>query len=184
MRLHVGRMGIASKCILHLAKRWRGSVVFPAKVLVAMDGSPEAVPALEAAVDLASGTGSELHVVHVVSTVPMMPYPGVAAQKKSDAYLEQRRLGGLRLLEHQAGRVRDLGWAVAATHYREGVPEREVLKLGDELDAGIIVTGGQKRPWFVRIFGRGFSSKVLNRANRPVLVVGKKSGPQSSAVPK
>ena len=87
--------------------------MFPAKVLVAMDGSPEAIPALEAAVDLASGTGSELHVVHVVSTVPMMPYPGVAAQKKSDAYLERRRLGGLRLLEYQAGRVRDLGCAAA-----------------------------------------------------------------------
>jgi nucleotide-binding universal stress UspA family protein len=157
--------------------------VFPAKVLVAVDGSAESVPALEAAVDLSSGTGSELHIVHVVSTVPTMPYPGVAAQKKSEVHLEQRRLGGLRLLEYQTGRVKDLGWGVAATHYREGVPEKEVLKLGEGLDAGIIVTGGRKRPWFERIFGAGFSNRVLRRANRPVLVVGQ-HGPQSSAVPK
>lgn len=148
--------------------------MFPAKVLVAMDGTAESVPALEAAVDLSGGTGSELHIVHVVSTIPTMPYPGVAAQKKSDAYLEQRRLGGLRLLEYQAGRARDLGWGVAATHYREGIPEKEVLKLGKDLDAGIIVTGGQKRPWFARIFGAGFSTKVLRRADRPVLVVGQR----------
>ena len=158
--------------------------MFPAKVLVAMDGTAEAVPALEAAVDLSSGTGSELHIVHVVSTVPMMPYPGVAAQKKSEAYLEQRRLGGLRLLEHQARRARDLGGDVAATHYREGVPEKEVLALARKLDAGIIVTGGQKRPWFERIFGAGFSTKVLRRADRPVLVVGRsepRRGPQHAA---
>lgn len=155
--------------------------MFPAKVLLAVDGSAEAVPALGAAVDLASGTGSELHIVHVVSTVPTMPYPGVRGQEKSEAYLEQRRLGGLRLLEYQSGRVRDLGWAVAATHYREGVPEREVLDLGREIDAGIIVTGGQKRPWFERIFGAGFSTKVLRRADRPVLVVGK-GGSRGSTV--
>ena len=148
--------------------------MFPAKVLVAIDGTAEAAPALEAAVDLAGGTGSELHLVHVVSTVPMMPYPGVAGQRKAEAYLEQRRLGGLRLLEYQAGRARDLGWSVAATHYKEGVPEREVLELGKGLDAGIIVTGGQKRPWFARIFGAGFSTKVLRRADRPVLVVGQR----------
>lgn len=157
--------------------------MFPTKILVAMDGTAEAVPALEAAVDLSSGTGSELHMVHVVSTVPMMPYPSVAAQKKSDAYLEQRRLGGLRLLEYQAGRANDLGWVVAATHYREGVPEREVLKLAEDLDAGIIVTGGHKRPWFERIFGAGFSTRVLRRADRPVLVVGRR-GSQASAVPR
>jgi nucleotide-binding universal stress UspA family protein len=155
--------------------------VFPAKVLVATNGTAEAAPALEAAVDLSSGTGSELHIVHVVSTVPVMPYPGVTAQKKSEAFLEQRRLGGLRLLEYQSGRVRDLGWDVAATHYREGVPEKEVLKLGRDLDAGIIVTGGQKRPWFERIFGAGFSTKVLRRADRPVLVVGQRGSQSVSA---
>jgi len=46
-----------------------------ARILLATDGSGEASLAEEAAVDLARGTGSELHVVYVVSTVPELPYP-------------------------------------------------------------------------------------------------------------
>lgn len=72
---------------------------------------------------------------------------------------------------------------MAVFHYREGNPEREVVKLGREIGAGLIVTGGRRRPWFVRIFGPGFSTKVFRKADRLVLVVGKQ-GLQNSAVPK
>ncbi|MDQ3637143.1 MAG: universal stress protein, partial [Actinomycetota bacterium] len=98
-------------------------------------------------------------------------------------YLEQKRLGGLRLLEHQVRRVEELGGSVAVSHYREGNPEREVIKLGREIGAGLIVTGGRRRPWFVRIFGAGFSTKIFRKADRPVLVVGKQ-GLKDSAVPR
>ncbi len=157
--------------------------MFPAKILVATNGTTEAVPAVEAAVELAGGTGSELHLVHVVSTVPELPYPHIATRERSEAFLEQRRLGGLRLLEHQVGRVEELGGSVESSHYREGSPEKEVIKLGKELDAGLIITGGRRRPWFERFFGAGFSTTVLSKADRPVLVVGKQRR-QSPAVPK
>jgi nucleotide-binding universal stress UspA family protein len=157
--------------------------MFPTKILVATDASDEAYPAVEAAVELANGTGSELHVVFVVSTAPELPYPKFTAKERNEAFLEQKRLGGFRLLEHQVRRVEELGGSVAASHYREGNPEKEVVKLGCEIGAGLIVTGGRRRPWFVRIFGPGFSTKVFRKADRPVLVVGKQ-GLQSSAVPK
>lgn len=157
--------------------------MFPAKILVATDGTTEAAVAVEAAVELADGTGSELHVVHVVSTLPELPYPRATAGERREAFLEQRRLGGFRLLEHQVGRVEDLGGSVESSHYREGNPRKEVIKLGRELGAGLIVTGGKRRPWFERIFGSGFSSTLLRKADRPVLVVGKR-GLQGSVVPK
>ena len=157
--------------------------MFPESILVATDGTGEAAPAIEAAVDLANGTGSELQLVHVVPTTPELPYPKAMAKERSEAFLEQRRLGGLRLLENQVRRVEDLGGSVAASHYREGSPEKEVLRLGKELDAGLIVTGGHKRPWFERIFGAGFSTTVLRKADRPVLVVGRR-GLKGSTVPK
>src|SRR5215210_167496 len=157
--------------------------MFPTKILVATDASDEAYPAVEAAVELASGTGSELEVVFVVSNAPELPYPVFIARERYEAFMEQKRLGGLRLLEHQVRRVEELGGSVAASHYKEGNPEREVIKLGRETGAGLIVTGGQRRPWYVRIFGAGFSSKVLRKAGRPVLVVGKR-GLQGSAIPK
>lgn len=157
--------------------------MFPTKILVATDASDEAYPAVEAAVELANGTGSELQVVFVVSNAPELPYPTFIAKERYETFMEQKRLGGLRLLEHQVRRVEQLGGSVAVSHYREGNPDREVVKLGREIGAGLIVTGGRRRPWFVRIFGPGFSSKVLRKADRPVLVVGKR-GLQGSAVPK
>ena len=157
--------------------------MFPKKILLATDASDEAYPAVEAAVELANGTGSELHVVFVVSTAPELPYPKFTARKRNEAYLEQKRLGGLRLLGHQVRRVEDLGGRVTASHYREGKPEREVVRLGRELGAGLIVTGGQRRPWFVRLFGPGFSTKLFRKADRPVLVVGKHTL-ENLAVPK
>jgi nucleotide-binding universal stress UspA family protein len=121
---------------------------------------------------LASGTDSALHVVHVVSTVPELPYPRASARERSEALLERRRLGGLKLLD---GRVRWmeelLVGSIAASHYREGRPEKEVVRLGKELDAGLILSGGRWRPWFERIFGAGFSENLSRRADRPVLAV-------------
>jgi len=146
--------------------------VFPTKILLATDGSEEAVWAAEASVDLANGAGSELHVVYVVSTVPELPYPHAWAKERSEAILEVRRLNGLRLLENLTRWIEALGGNVAASHYREGRPGKEIVLLGEELDAGLIVTGGHRRPWFKRIFGAGFSEIVSWRPGRPVLVVG------------
>lgn len=115
-----------------------------------------------------------MHIVYVVNTVPELPYPHAAAKERSEALLEWKRLYALRLLEDQARKIEELGGRVAATHYREGKPEKQVIRLAEELDAGLIMTGGQRRPWFERIFGAGFSETVVRKADRPVLVVGRK----------
>ena len=145
--------------------------MFPTKILLATDGSNEAVMAEDAAVELSGGTGSELHVVHVVSMVFDLPYPRGSLRERNEAVLDRRKIRGLRLLQERVRRIEDLGGVVAASHYREGNPEKEVLKLASELDAGLIITGGQRRPWFERMFGAGFSEHVFKRADRPVLVV-------------
>lgn len=149
--------------------------MFPTEILLATNGSPEAVVAEEAAVELAVGTGSVLHVVYVVHTIPELPYPRVAERERSEALLEAKKLGGLRLLDNRVRRIRELGGEVAASHYREGSADKEILRLGEELGVGLIITGGNRRPWFERVFGRGFSERLLRRAKRPVLVVGYRS---------
>lgn len=122
-----------------------------------------------------------MHVVYVVSILPELPYPHAAARERSEAMLERRRLGALRFLDDVSGRIEDLGGRVAASHYREGKPEGEIVLLGEELGAGLIVTGGRRRPWFERIFGAGFSERLSRRADRPVLVVGARE-PRGSTV--
>ncbi len=127
--------------------------------------------AAEAAVELANGTGSELHVVHVVSTAPEMPYPRRFARERTEALLEAKKLHALTLLDKRVAWVEKIGGKVAGSHYREGKPDEQVVRLGEELDVGLVIMGDRNLSWFERSFARPFSQRVLSRANRPVLVV-------------
>ena len=135
------------------------------------DGSREATLAAEAAVELVNGTGSELHVVHVISTVQEMPYPRRFAKERTEAFLEAKKLHALTLLDRRVAWIEKIGGKVAGSHYREGKPDEEVIRLSEELDVGLVITGDRKVGWFERAFTRSFSERVLSRANRPVLVV-------------
>ena len=55
--------------------------MFPTRILIAVDGFRETSPAVQAAVETARGTGSELHVVHVVPMAPELPYLHLAAKE-------------------------------------------------------------------------------------------------------
>ena len=44
--------------------------IFPTRVLLATDGSPDAALAAQSAIELSERTGSELHVVHVGEYLP------------------------------------------------------------------------------------------------------------------
>jgi nucleotide-binding universal stress UspA family protein len=145
--------------------------IFPASILLVTDGSREATLAAEAAVELANGTGSELHVMHVVSTVPEMPYPRRFAKERTEALLEAKKLHALTWLDKRVAWIEKIGGKVAGSHYREGKPDEEVVRLGEELDVGLVLMGDRNLTWFERTFVKSFSQRVLSRANRPVLVV-------------
>jgi Universal stress protein family len=71
---------------VHLVRRVD---IFPTKILLATDGSTEASLAEEAAVELSNGTGSELHVVHVLRTTPELPYPRSSAKERGSIRVEE-----------------------------------------------------------------------------------------------
>ena len=127
--------------------------------------------AVEAAVELAKGTGSELHVVNVVSTAPEMPYPRRFAKERTEAIIEAKKLHALTLLDKRVVGIEKLGGKVAGSHYREGKPDEEVIRLSEELDVGLVIIGDRNLSWFERTFARSLSERVLRRVNRPVLVV-------------
>jgi len=150
--------------------------MFPTRILDAVDAFRETSSALRAAVELASGTGSELHVVHVVPTVPELPFLHLAARERVENFSEWRRLKGLEVLDDRVRRIgEDLGGSVAASYYREGKPEKELVRLSEEIDAGLIMMGGRRGARFERVFGASVAEKVLRRANRPVLIVDDRS---------
>lgn len=167
---------------MQLAYGIRRGTIFPTRVLLAADGSKETSLAVQAAVRLANGTSSELHVVYVVSVAPELPYPHFWEKEKSEALLEWKKLKGLKVLDNLVWRIEEeLSGRVAASHYREGKPEKEVVRLGEEINAGLIITGGRRRKWFERVFGPDFAENVLRRAKCPVLVVGEQ-GTRGSTV--
>ena len=127
--------------------------------------------AAEAAVELVSGTGSELHAIHVISTAQEMPFPRYSAKERTEALLEAKRLRALTLLDRRVAWIEKIGGEVAGSHYREGKLDEEVIQLSEELDVGLVVMGDRKLGWFERAFARSLSERVLSRASRPVLVV-------------
>lgn len=145
--------------------------------------------ALRAAAELADGTGSELHLVHVVPTKCERAYPyswanHSWAKERSEAQLECRRLRGLKLLDDQAKRIEEeFGGSITETHYREGKLDEEIIRLGKEIDAGLILTGGRRRPWFERMFDTGLSEKLFRRADCPVMVIGER-GRRGTPIPR
>jgi nucleotide-binding universal stress UspA family protein len=80
----------------------------PAKILVATDGSEDALLAAQAAIELSGRTGAELHVVHAWQDLRPPALPAMAMNEYSQAY-EQWKRGAGELLDEQAERLRIAG---------------------------------------------------------------------------
>lgn len=114
--------------------------VFPARILLSKDGSEDAELAMTTAVGLTKITGSELYVVTV--------FPGSAYVY---AYYTARRLEGVEryqrgarmVLDAQVKKIAGLGTTVAGARLRTGDVAEEVVKLADELGAGLIAVGSR-----------------------------------------
>ena len=145
--------------------------MYPTKTLLATDGSKESTPAVRTAVELANSAGSELHVVHAISSAPQRPYPRYYERSKSEELLQRKRVAALILLDEKVSQVEKVGGIVAGSYYREGEPVKDVLRLAEELDVGLIITGGRRlaRP---RLFwSSSFSMDLFRHAKCPVLLV-------------
>src|SRR3712207_2311209 len=111
-------------------------------VLLATDGSGEAELATRAAIELAEGVGSELHVVYVEPLPDFMKNGDGAPGYDRELYemIEERARETLRKL---TWRVKVAGGTVAEAHLSMGVVAEEIVGLADELDAGLIVVGSR-----------------------------------------
>ncbi len=133
------------------------------EILLATDGSPDAVLASRAAVHLSTRTGSELHVVHAWHSVPSTRFESfIRGQFHREAE---------ELLTEQASSIRDAGGIVAKTHLREGSAIDEILDLADELGAGLIVLGSRGHGPVERLLVGSVSEGVVHHARCPVVVL-------------
>jgi nucleotide-binding universal stress UspA family protein len=148
--------------------------IFPTRILLATDGSREAELAATTAADLAKSTGSELHVVYVGHMPPVFyESPGTwALDPDLQSRMEERAEEEARpRLDEQVQRVREAGGEVAEAHARLGRPDAEIVRLADELGAGLIVLGSRGLGPLRRALMGSVSDSVVRHAHCPVLVV-------------
>jgi nucleotide-binding universal stress UspA family protein len=138
--------------------------LFPTRVLLATDGSPDATLAARSAIELCERTGSELHVVHVGEYVPM-----ILAYTEEEPIELQRNAE--RLLEEQVESVRAAGGTVAGAHLRLGRPAEQIIDLSEELGVGVIVVGSRGESALRRAVLGSVSEDVVRYAHCPVFVV-------------
>jgi nucleotide-binding universal stress UspA family protein len=149
---------------------------FSNKVLLATDGSEDAVLAARAAIDLTGESGAELHVVHAWQSVPFARFESfIRAQLEQEAE---------ELLAEQEKLIEAGGGKIAGTHLRRGPAVDEILDLAGELQAGLIVMGSRGIGLVERLVVGSVSEGVVHHARCPVLVLrgGQAAWPPSRVV--
>ena len=140
----------------------------PTKILVATDGSPDSSLAVRRAAETARAFGAELHVVHVVPVTDS--YHLFAADGEGPSLYEEDKREAQRLLDEQAKLVEESGGKVTKKHLRTGEPDAEVISLGEEIGASMIVAGSRGGGRLRRPIG-SVSSSIAAHAHCPVLIV-------------
>jgi len=143
----------------------------PGRILLATDGSEEAETAARAAVEIATATGSELHILFALFVDETLPYPHPYARERWEASVERAKRRAREFVDEQAERIEDEGGRVKDAHLAFGTPEQEIVKLGEELDAGLIVLGSRGQGGIRRALMGSVSESVVRHAHCPVLVV-------------
>src|ERR687893_1652045 len=136
--------------------------VLPERILLPTDGSKDAIRATEAASDLASRYGAELHVVHVWHDVRGFAHDFVKRELKRQ---------GQEILDEQVEKIRASGGEVAKAHIRKGRTSNEVIKLAEEIDAGLLIVGSRGLGTVQRILMGSQSEEIVHHAQVPVLVI-------------
>lgn len=139
---------------------------FPRKILLATDGSDDSALARDAAVDLAKETGSELHVVHVG-----LLSPWTVPDTLSDTQFERLREQAQQVLDREVRKIQERGGAIEDAHLKMGRADVEVVRLSQEIGAGLLIIGNRGQDTIARILLGSDAESIVRHAPCPVMVV-------------
>lgn len=146
-------------------------------ILLATDGSLESEHAARTAVELSSGLNLALHVVNVAPISSAYAAQGaLSVLDLVDPELEGRlreraEREAHERLDEQVRKIVEVGGKVAEAHSMVGRPDVEIIRLAEELDAGIVVVGDHGTGPFKRDALGSVSDSVVRHATCPVLIV-------------
>ena len=142
----------------------------PGRILLALDGSEQADDA-GVAVEISNVTSSELHVVFALRIDPQRPYPHPLMDERWEAMIEQAKHDAREFVDGKAEQIEAEGGKVKDAHLVFGKPDQEIVRLGEELEAGLIVVGSRGLGGVDRALMGSVSNSVVRHAHGPVLVV-------------
>jgi nucleotide-binding universal stress UspA family protein len=145
--------------------------IFPTKILLASDGSKEARLTAQAAAELSKDTGSEVHIAYVLPSPRELRGHNLYSKEVMRSVLEQAEGEARSFLEEQAKQVGASGGKVAETHPETGDPDKEIVRLSEELGVGTIVIGSRGLGGLRRALMGSVSESVVRHAHCPVFVV-------------
>jgi nucleotide-binding universal stress UspA family protein len=145
--------------------------VFPTTILLATDNSEEALLATQAATELSSATGSEVHVVYVLPAPAQLIGHHLLSGEARESALAGAERDAETFLKEQAEQIRANGGKVAETHFRSGDPDKEILRTAESLGVGLIVIGSRGLGALSRALMGSVSDSVVKHAHCPVLVL-------------
>jgi nucleotide-binding universal stress UspA family protein len=144
---------------------------FPGRILLAVDGSDESTAASEAAAEISASTGSGLHVMFVIPTAENLYGHHLYSRELKQSVREQAEDDVRSFLDEQVGLIEASGGKVEDTHMAVGRPDAEIVKLAEELGAGLTVVGSRGLGGIRRALVGSVSDSVVRHAHGPVLVV-------------
>jgi nucleotide-binding universal stress UspA family protein len=152
--------------------------MFPTRILLATDVSPEATRAAQMAVGLSTRLDSELHLVHV----GVAPSVYAAAESEildfefHEKIRERAEEEAEITLNEQVAEIREAGGEVAGAHARVGRPDAEIVRVAEEIGAGLVVLGSRGMGPIRRALMGSVSRSVVRHAHCSVLVVRESGG--------
>lgn len=140
--------------------------------MLATDGSPESGRAARMVTELSNRLGSEMHLVYVEPMPSVYGVPECAIYAPdTQNYLEEIERRAQERLGEEAAKIREYGGEVVAAHPKAGRPDAEIVRLAEELDAGLVIVGSHGFGPFKRVLLGSVSDSVVRHATRSVLVV-------------
>ena len=140
--------------------------MFPARILVAVDGTQTSEPAVSAAAELSEKTGSEIHLIYVGEEITETRTP--RSRGSDEEVGEEAR----RLLDETVQEIESARGTVGKSSVVPGSdPAEEIVKLTRDDDVGMVVMGNRGLGPLQYAVRGSVSATVVKEAYCPVLVV-------------
>jgi nucleotide-binding universal stress UspA family protein len=137
------------------------------RILIATDGSPSAIEAVDFGIELAADQGAAVTFVHVVPAVDVVPVGGFGLTGTVPHELTE---GDSESLDEAQARG-DTAGVTSYTRLLRGDPVDEIVAYADTIDADLIVVGSRGHGPVASALLGSVSRGILREARRPVLVV-------------